>query len=103
MSQFLVPESLSEIVEESSAHPVIIFKYSNECGTSDMLKDELEKMNGKISAPIFLVTVQKQPALSEKIERLFEVKHESPQIFVLDKGKVIYTAHHGNIDIKKLP
>jgi len=95
---------LSEIIEHSENSPVIIFKYSNECGSSARLKKSLEKRieERKIRSPIYLVTVQVEKILSKKISEWFMVKHESPQVFVVDKGKVKYTAHHSSIDLEVL-
>lgn len=102
MGKFLETTHLSEILEKSQKQPVIIFKFSSECGTSSDLKDRLEKEveNGRINSPIYLVTVQTHKALSEKIAILFQIQHESPQIIILNKGKVTYTAHHKDIIIK---
>ncbi len=102
MSKFRVTTHLSEILEESGKQTVIIFKYSDNCGSSTRLKNKLEKvMQSDLLAPIYLVTVQKERILSNKIAEWFDVKHESPQIFVVKKGKVAYTAHHNSIETGK--
>lgn len=90
---------LSEILEESDLEPVIILKHSSTCPSSARIYDKLKRWaeEEKISMPIFIITVQKYPALSEKIARLFDIRHESPQILILNKQKVTYTAHHDNI------
>src|SRR4051812_30503884 len=92
MHKFLETSHLSEIIENSENKKVIIFKYSNNCGTSDRLRAELEKKMAEktLDNPVYLVTVQDQPVLSQKIEDFSQIKHETPQILVLEKGKVIY-------------
>ena len=101
MDKFLKTTHLSEILEESHKHPVVIFKYSNECGSSTRLANQLEqaKEEKTIDSPIYIVIVQIHKALSQKVEELFDIKHESPQIITVEKGKVLYTAHHGNIHL----
>ena len=101
-SVFQTSHSLSEIVEESWLKPVIIFKYSSDCNSSALLRTRLKKAleENIISVPIYLITVQKQKALSENISKHFDIRHESPQIIILNKGHVTYTAHHGNIKIE---
>ena len=99
MPKFWITTHLSEILEESDKQPIIIFKYSNECGSSEVLKTKLEKKN--LSIPIYLVTVQTEPVLSQKISEQFDIKHESPQIIILNKRKVTYRAHHNEIKIEK--
>ncbi len=104
MKHFKETSHLSEILEESYLRSVIIFIFSSQCGTSSRLELEIKQKidEGSIRNPVYKVTVQTQPALSEKIELWFKVKHESPQIFLLDKGKVLYTDHHSDIDLRKL-
>ncbi|MEQ1499951.1 MAG: bacillithiol system redox-active protein YtxJ [Parcubacteria group bacterium] len=96
---FRTTTHLSEILEESNKEPVIVFKYSNDCHTSETLKKELEEKikNKNIIHPVYLVTVQIQKALSRSIEEMFQIKHESPQILIINKFKVTYTAHHKEI------
>lgn len=93
---------LSEILEESEKNPVIIFKYSNKCGSSDVLKSELEEKirDKKIANPVYIVVVQEMPVLSRNLEEVFDVKHESPQIIIINNGKVTYSAHHYNIKVE---
>lgn len=102
MDKFLKTTHLSEILEKSNESPVIIFKYSSECGSSPRLSIEFQKAIDEkiIIHPVYIVVIQNHRTLSNKIEELFQIKHESPQIIILSKGKVTYTAHHRNINIK---
>lgn len=102
MSYFKITTHLSEILEESEKNPLIIFIYSSQCGTSHKLSNELEEKikDRSISFPIYKVTVQTEPELSRKIEEWFQIKHESPQIIILNQGKVAYTEHHNKIEIE---
>jgi bacillithiol system protein YtxJ len=92
---------LSDILETSEKTPVIIFKHSSMCGRSSRVETALEDsiMKNQIQAPIFKITVQTHPAISRKIEEWFDIKHESPQIIIVHRGKVTYTAHHDYIYI----
>lgn len=96
---------LSEILEDSENDLITIFKYSSKCGSSDILKDKIKRNieDGIIAKTIYIITVQDCPILSKKIEQFFNIKHESPQIIVIDKGKEIYSASHGSIDVKFIP
>ena len=102
MDHFCKANSLSEIIEASQKNPVIIFKYSSMCNSSKRLSTTLEKkiIDKKLSVPVYIVVVQKQPVLSKNIAEMFDVKHQSPQILILNKGKSIYTAHHNSIKIE---
>lgn len=99
---FSITTHLSEILEKSNQTPVIIFKYSKTCGTSSRLKEEIENyLKGKDGVPlIYLLTVQDQRVLSDKIEEYFQIKHESPQIIKIKDSKPIYHQNHFKIKIK---
>ncbi len=99
MNNFIETTHLSEIIEKSNTSPVIIFKYSNSCESSNRLKNELENRIEikNIKSPVFLVTVQTMKSLSQKIEEYFNIKHESPQIIILNKGKITYKESHLSI------
>ena len=93
---------LSEIIEASDNGPVTIFIYSDDCISSSRLADQIEEeiKEKNIEPMIYMVTVQTEPVLSRKIEEWFDIKHESPQIITILKGKVIYTDHHNDIKIE---
>ena len=117
---FIKANSLSEIIEESQKNPIIIFKYSSECNGSTRLAQELAKLSSldsvaqsnnvrfreksidekKLNSLIYKVVVQTQPALSQNIAEFFDVQHQSPQILIVNNGKLTYTAHHNSIQIE---
>ena len=103
MNAFRETTYLSEILEKSNTEPVIIFKYSETCSSSSRTKNELEKWTEakNILVPIYIVTVQKHKSLSGNIAELFNTKHESPQILIINKQKLVYTAHHNEINSEK--
>src|SRR3989338_2033636 len=104
MALFRTTTHLSEILEESEKQPVVIFKYSNKCGSSARLKEKLEKKIADkiLSSPVYLVTVQTERVLSNKIAEWFGIKHESPKIFGIGKGKIMYPPHHHAINKKMI-
>lgn len=104
MNSFITTNYISEIIENSKSGPVVIFKYSNQCQTSERLKENLQRELEKnsIKTPIYIVTVQNQKSLSKSIEDFFEVKHESPQILVINKGKCESYASHHHIKVSDL-
>ncbi len=103
MSVFKFTSHLSEIIESSLKQPVVVFKYSNDCGSSDRLSKEFEDFieKKKPERNVYKVTVQTEPVLSGKISDWFHIKHESPQVITISKGKVIYTEHHDRIELDK--
>ncbi len=103
MSVFKKTTHLSEILEKSDIDTITIFKYSDDCNTSSRLAADIESKlkDKKLDQVIYMVTVQTEPVLSKKIEDWFQIKHETPQIIQIQKGKVLYTAHHKDIDLEK--
>lgn len=95
---------LSEILEKSESDKVIIFIHSSKCYQSDKVKEHIEGavLANKIKNLVFLVVVQDHPVLSKKIEDNFGVKHESPQLLVVQNGKVLQTLNHDEIKLKDI-
>ncbi len=72
---------------------MVIFKHSLTCPISAAAYEQMEEFNGEVA----LVEVQSARALSTEIENRLEVAHESPQVIVLSKGRVAWTASHFKI------
>lgn len=100
MKDFLETSHLSEILEYSKIEPVLVFKYSNSCASSEKLKKDLEESNNKLS--IYLLTVQTQKVLSKKIEEYTGIKHESPQIVIFKNCEAVFSASHEEINVNDL-
>ena len=86
-------EEFSELVERSQEQPVVIFKHSNSCGVSAAAYDEMEQFAGEV----ILVEVQRARELSREIERRTGVRHETPQVLVLENGNVVWNASHWRV------
>lgn len=101
---FKITTHLQDILEDSQKNPVIIFKYSNSCKSSEDLKKNFEKIfsKNKLQNQVYLITVQIQINLSNKIEEYFNIKHESPQIIVLEDKKVVFFRNHKSITVQDL-
>ena len=83
-------KSFEELTERSKERPVVIFKHSLTCPISAAAYQQMEQFDGEVA----LVEVQKARALSTEIESRLGVAHESPQVIVLSKGQVAWTASH---------
>ncbi len=94
---------VSEILEESDHHAVIIYIHSSNCASSSHVYVDLESriMDKKLKAPVYLVIVQTEPELAKAIEEYFQLKHESPQIIIVKNREVIYEDHHDKINPDK--
>ncbi|NNE29479.1 MAG: bacillithiol system redox-active protein YtxJ [Saprospiraceae bacterium] len=97
-------DQLSEIVEFSYQQTCLIFKHSTRCSLSSIAKMRLEDswaFSEDNLRPYILDLIQYR-AISDRIEQDFGVKHESPQILVIEKGEVTLDASHLDITVEEI-
>lgn len=86
---------------KSNEKKVIIFKHSTRCFISKtVLKNfekEVEISDKKVE--YFLLDLLSYRDLSEEITNRFGIEHQSPQMIVLENGKVIQNASHQSITL----
>jgi bacillithiol system protein YtxJ len=82
----------------------VIFKHSTQCPVSSMSKKAFEWEVDEIpeSVPLYFLDLIRHRDISKAIASLFELKHESPQVILIESGKVKYHASHGAISASKL-
>lgn len=93
-------ELLDELVNEKSFQsPIAIFKHSTRCAISALAKSRLQSSWDKHNSdiPIFLLDLIRYRELSNQIEKSLGVKHESPQLIVLEKGEIMHHSSHLSI------
>jgi bacillithiol system protein YtxJ len=86
-------ESLDQLLVQSHTGPVVIFKHSNSCGISSFAYDHMSK----VASTVGIVTVQKARNVSDEIARRLGVAHESPQVLIVHRGSVVWSASHGRV------
>ena len=100
------PDQLKEIINESADTNILIFKHSTRCSISRTALDRLER-NWKpeeLGNPDFyFLDLLSYRAVSNAIEQVLDVEHESPQLIIVDKGKAIFHRSHLAIDYHQLP
>lgn len=96
-------DQLDQIVEESHQHRVMILKHSTRCSISSMALNRLERSweEDNNVTPYYLDLIQYRP-ISNTIAEKFGVEHQSPQVIVLENGKVVYTASHMGISYNEV-
>ncbi|CAM3655990.1 bacillithiol system redox-active protein YtxJ [Elizabethkingia occulta] len=99
-------EDLDKVVEESKHSKVAIFKHSTSCFISKMVLRNFEADLNK-HAPegykFYYLDLLRFRPISNQIAEQFMIRHESPQIIVLENGAAIYKASHENINLELLP
>ncbi len=97
-------EMIETLREKSFERPQLIFKHSISCGISahiyDVLHDATPELSGELDLNYLDLINHRQ--VSNQVADSFEVRHQSPQVIVLAKGKAIYQASHYSIDPSKL-
>ena len=82
-------ETLNRLLRDSENRPIVVFKHSNTCGISSAAYREMEKLDD-----VNLLEVQSARELSNEVESITGVEHESPQVIVLKNGKAVWNASH---------
>lgn len=98
-------KQLEELLQESNTKPVLIFKHSTRCSISRTALDRLERNwnAGEVGniASYFLDLISFRD-ISNQVQDLFNVEHESPQVLIIDKGKAVYHSSHLAIEYNQL-
>ena len=97
-------DTLETIMEGSATKPKLIFKDSYRCGVSKMARRQFENQYpfSESEVDTFLLDLITYREVSNKIEDLTGVYHQSPQLIVLFNKKVIYHASHYEIDVDEV-
>lgn len=97
------PEQVEQLIEESKAKPVVIFKHSTSCSISATAKSRLERQWADAGLtdvqPYYLDLLAYRP-ISRQIADQFEVRHESPQLLLIREGQCRYHASHLGINLQ---
>ncbi|MDH5366636.1 MAG: bacillithiol system redox-active protein YtxJ [Cyclobacteriaceae bacterium] len=98
-------DQLQHVLEKSSEKTQLIFKYSSTCSLSSMMFNRFENdwqpLTTENINPVFL-DILSYRNISNKIENILKVRHESPQILVIQDGKCVYDSSHMGIVFDKI-
>ena len=85
--------------EEIAARPgrSIIYKHSPTCSLCGWSNHKLGQLADEDSLTLELVDVLANRALSQQLESHFGVRHESPQILIIEDGEVLWHASHRGV------
>lgn len=97
-------EKIDVIIENSKHKPQIIFKHSKTCGISQSAYDKLVSgfalLEGKVD--FHYLDLLSFRSVSNEVAEKTGVLHQSPQIILLENGKVVYTVTHLAISPEKI-
>lgn len=92
--------TLKDIKSESAEKPVVIFKHSTRCSISAAALGRLERnWNAQEMTDIkfYFLDVITNRQVSQKVEDVFDVVHESPQLLIISNGNCIFHNSHMSI------
>jgi len=88
------------IITESHTSRIVLFKHSTSCGISRMVLRNFEREIAELSdsnTSYYFIDLIAHRAVSNEIAQRFNVRHESPQLIVLEKGEVKHHSSHSEI------
>ena len=93
-------EQLEGLVKASQSKLQLIFKHSTRCGISRMVMRQFEKDYpfSEAAADLHYLDVLKHREVSNLVANTFEVRHESPQLIIIERGAVKVSASHGGVN-----
>lgn len=97
-------EQLESLWNDSENKNILIFKHSTRCSISSMVKNNFEK---KWNIPadkceIYYLDLIQFRDVSNRIESLTGVIHQSPQTIVFKNKQVLYNDSHNGIDVNEI-
>lgn len=96
-------EQLQAVWVENSEKPSVFFKHSTRCSISAMALSRFqEKWSGNTECDLYFIDLIAYRSISNLLETLSQVTHQSPQVIVVKNKEVIYTASHSEIDAQKI-
>lgn len=89
-------EEVDPVLARSLNRPILIFKHSFVCGVSAQAYDEVEALLAGPPLPtdVYLVDVRAARPVSDAIAARLKIRHESPQVLLVDHGQVRWSASH---------
>ena len=94
-------EQVDAIIELSYSKQVVIFKHSTSCGISKMVlkgfQRDIDSMDVDATNFYFLDLIAFR-SVSNYIADKLEVRHESPQMIIIQNGKAVHDASHNTIN-----
>ena len=103
-TQITSDKQLVTAFEESNEKPVLFFKHSTRCSISSMALSRFEQNAEQLNeiCALYFIDLLEFRQVSNKLEEISNVMHQSPQVIVVKNREVIYTETHSSIDAKEI-
>lgn len=97
-------QELDDVISASGEKSQVIFKHSNSCGVSFFAKKNLDSMTPEETseADLYMIDVLRNRDVSYYLADKFQIRHESPQAFVIKNKKVVWSGSHNSVTSENL-
>lgn len=97
-------EEINKILKSSNERKQVVYKHSPSCGVSYFALRNLNvpELLGNAEIDFHLIDVINHRSVSGSFAEKVNIRHESPQVFVLKKGEVIWHASHNSVTAKNV-
>lgn len=82
------------LLQASEQHPVWLLKHSIHCDLSSRVYDVFMEHEASSRHPHLVLAVQDAPELSGVVEERLGVRHETPQVLLIEQRVVTWHASH---------
>jgi bacillithiol system protein YtxJ len=95
-TQLSEPEELSLLLQKSDERPQVIYKHSTRCGVSAMALSNLHQVSPELAAKadFYFLNVISHRWLSQHVAEQLQVRHESPQLLIIQNGDLVWNGSH---------
>ena len=97
-------EKIENILNKSNSERVLIFKFQPRRIVDILIRGLLERdwYSGEMGMDIYFLNVTEHTGTTEKVNSLFKVPDDTPQVLIIENEKCIYSAIAGNIYYDKI-
>jgi len=92
LKELVSVDELNEVLEKSKEEPIFILKHSTTCPISSGAYTRFDGFETDI--PKYFLKVRESRPVSNEIESVLDVVHQSPQLIMLKDGKAVWNASH---------
>lgn len=95
MDRIRTPRELDEALASERA---LIYKHSSRCELSAVAEREVEAFVENFpDAPVYFIDVIADRMISDSVESRLRLRHESPQVILVEAGDVVLHASHRGV------
>lgn len=89
-------EQLDSVLAAAASRPVYLFKHSETCGMSLQAYEEVRELvdDPAVDTAVYLVSVHASRPVTTAIATRFGVRHQSPQVLLVDGAHVLWHTSH---------